>query len=556
MASLKDNRKNSKTFDKKVIAAAKKGTSFFVYVERVVDGCKVQVFDLVTCGIIAKSLYTASEIVNIATALPELDKCKVVLFNIFSETSPQDFFSIAKKLKIAFDAKKIATHFGSREWWYFASKVSIMHESLEIGDRVIVAKINPGLTLSQFMLDKKGLSFVGFHEVLRKNHELDNLDAFDDDLLAMNGHVPKLVTLWSQNLGDDRMEDNLQRLKKMFKEKFKTTKVTDCDGLLSLPKFLRKVCKNVLGGADDDKMHWLQLFSARQVHISATKGVFTICGQIIDYYYLLPFIKTVTLSRLCVNVKVQSRYGNRIQGSSDIIKNIPFQSACHRLRVIVSINENNVITVKHEKEMIKSIVDLPRYLTEFADINIGDPIVAFFDTSSTILIAKEDHDEQKCVYHFMDEWNGVFGRDLLIAFNKEKPTFFEEAFTTFKKKPSFVVHDLLQLMSYNYEEVDENDSRWSFKAIQDKEHGLLIECDHFGGCRQVQTPEYHFAMLMKEHVKAIKKHLKANKKNGNTKRLGFLIVDKYTPEKLVRIRDKIAKACTLLNIVCYFVEIE
>uniref|UniRef100_A0A914PNC5 Uncharacterized protein n=1 Tax=Panagrolaimus davidi TaxID=227884 RepID=A0A914PNC5_9BILA len=102
----------------------------------------------------------------------------------------------------------------------------------------------------------------------------------------------------------------------------------------------------------------------------------------------------------------------------------------------------------------------------------------------------------------MDEWNGVYGRDLFISFNEEKPKYFEDAIKVFETKPSFVVYDIIKILSTSPDYVDP-DSDWKFTLTKDVNNPVLLEFDNFDGTKKAASPQLLLALLIKQHVKAI-----------------------------------------------------
>uniref|UniRef100_A0A914Y3T3 Uncharacterized protein n=1 Tax=Panagrolaimus superbus TaxID=310955 RepID=A0A914Y3T3_9BILA len=96
----------------------------------------------------------------------------------------------------------------------------------------------------------------------------------------------------------------------------------------------------------------------------------------------------------------------------------------------------------------------------------------------------------------------LYGRELYISFDEEKPKYCEEALEVYKTKPSFVVFDLLQIISSSPENIDRK-SHWKFSFTKDAKNPVLLEFDSFDGIKKAASPQFLLAMLIKQQVKVI-----------------------------------------------------
>uniref|UniRef100_A0A914PZ05 Uncharacterized protein n=1 Tax=Panagrolaimus davidi TaxID=227884 RepID=A0A914PZ05_9BILA len=152
-------------------------------------------------------------------------------------------------------------------------------------------------------------------------------------------------------------------------------------------------------------------------------------------------------------------------------------------------------------------------------------------------------------------WNnneGLYGEDLYISFDKEKPKFRNEAFKVLKEKPTFVVYDLLDILA---SKIDNFHTRpyWQFSITKDEENPILIEFDNFDGSRKHATPQFLIALLIKDHLKVIKEEI-----GEKPAEIGVVFVDKYKNEKYFNhslLLGRIEESCNLLKINCKIVEI-
>uniref|UniRef100_A0A914Q089 Uncharacterized protein n=1 Tax=Panagrolaimus davidi TaxID=227884 RepID=A0A914Q089_9BILA len=106
----------------------------------------------------------------------------------------------------------------------------------------------------------------------------------------------------------------------------------------------------------------------------------------------------------------------------------------HKLKLSLSVDINFFPSLTQKAYIEPEIEHLPKILDKKMDSKI--PVIGFFDNSSIICFWNE---KEKC-YKFSEKWNGIYGKDLFMAFDKEKPMFFEEARESLKTHPSFVVY--------------------------------------------------------------------------------------------------------------------
>uniref|UniRef100_A0AC35EY27 Uncharacterized protein n=1 Tax=Panagrolaimus sp. PS1159 TaxID=55785 RepID=A0AC35EY27_9BILA len=222
---------------------------------------------------------------------------------------------------------------------------------------------------------------------------------------------------------------------------------------------------------------------------------------------------------------------------------IPTVSDCHRNRFIFTVNKENFPIYNVQRSIINEICDLPTKLNNALKSKI--PVIGFCDNFSIISVYKEDIKCYKC----LDEWNGLFGKDFCVSFDREKPEFCEKAKEKLESKRTSVVFDLLQIMSQKPENIKICEF-WGFTITKDDENPVLIEFDNFDGTKKVASPAFLVAFLLKEHIKAIKKET-----GKKPEKLGFWSFDEYNKEEKMRIQKGLEEACKLLKIQCIFVEV-
>uniref|UniRef100_A0AC34F464 Uncharacterized protein n=1 Tax=Panagrolaimus sp. ES5 TaxID=591445 RepID=A0AC34F464_9BILA len=175
---------------------------------------------------------------------------------------------------------------------------------------------------------------------------------------------------------------------------------------------------------------------------------------------------------------------------------------CHQNKITLNIDAETVATFEVKPIIFDGIKELPQTLNE---LNFDDkiPVIGLYDNCSVICVPKMDNENE---YEFLDSWNGMYGKQLLIAFGKEEPQFCDDAEEVYQKKPSFVVTDIIDIMSQTPAELQQPKD-WKFKITKDSEHPILLEFDNFDGTKMAASPAFLMAMLLKEHVKEIKKEI-------------------------------------------------
>uniref|UniRef100_A0AC34FCY8 Uncharacterized protein n=1 Tax=Panagrolaimus sp. ES5 TaxID=591445 RepID=A0AC34FCY8_9BILA len=235
-------------------------------------------------------------------------------------------------------------------------------------------------------------------------------------------------------------------------------------------------------------------------------------------------------------------YVDRITDETIYTNLLFFKNAAHKRQITLSVNEGSLPSYKAEAKIHEVIKNLPQTLNE-KDETIRMPVIAFFDNSSVICIWNADQSG----YEFLDSWNGIFGNELLIAFDKEKPSYCTEAVATIRSKPTFVVSDLLNVMSKSSAKPF---YPFGFKITEDSENPVLIEFDNFDGTRKVATPVFLMALLLKQHIKMIK-----NETVEKPAKIGFCLPLEKDAVKQMHLQNQIKESFTALKSEGVFIEI-
>uniref|UniRef100_A0AC34FR55 Uncharacterized protein n=1 Tax=Panagrolaimus sp. ES5 TaxID=591445 RepID=A0AC34FR55_9BILA len=188
-----------------------------------------------------------------------------------------------------------------------------------------------------------------------------------------------------------------------------------------------------------------------------------------------------------------------------------------------------------------SIQNLPKYFNKTVKSKI--PVIAFGYNFSVICIY--DYNEKE--YDFAREWNGMYGKESFISFYEEKQKYGREAAEDFLLNPSYVVFDLLKLISMPADNI-KIDPFWKFKIIKDSKNQILIKFDSFDGKGKTASPASLLGMIVKAHRKVIK--AETGKKPDE---LAFWLLNSKNSDKIARVKQGFEDACNTVKIKCSFV---
>uniref|UniRef100_A0AC35FKR5 Uncharacterized protein n=1 Tax=Panagrolaimus sp. PS1159 TaxID=55785 RepID=A0AC35FKR5_9BILA len=175
------------------------------------------------------------------------------------------------------------------------------------------------------------------------------------------------------------------------------------------------------------------------------------------------------------------------------------------------------------------------------------PFIGCYDNSSVIGI----YEGFEKGYKFMDEWNGMFGKDCFISFDRKRPKFGQAAIDSLKTKNTFVVFDLIKIMSMPPDQI-QMDKTWGFTFTKDDKNPVLLKFDTFDRTKKTSSPSFLMAMYLRQHLKAIK-----SKVGEKPKEIALWIFDKdFNEKERKRIKKGIKESCRLLKIDVYFVDTE
>uniref|UniRef100_A0AC34FJ87 Uncharacterized protein n=1 Tax=Panagrolaimus sp. ES5 TaxID=591445 RepID=A0AC34FJ87_9BILA len=206
----------------------------------------------------------------------------------------------------------------------------------------------------------------------------------------------------------------------------------------------------------------------------------------------------------------------------------------HRFDITFIVDEDGFASHKIEPKMAEEIPIFQKTLNKSAHQR---PFIAFFDNVSVIFVYKEGKG-----YQCLDSWGGIYGRDLLIAFDKRKPTFCDDALEALRKKPSSAITDFVELLTLTPGE--QPNRPLPFKITSDAKNPILIEFDSYDGSKKAATPIFLMALLLKQHIKALEAE---GFTKGGLKHIGFSLGG-CESKKTELFHKNIKESCALLKI--------
>uniref|UniRef100_A0AC34FM35 Uncharacterized protein n=1 Tax=Panagrolaimus sp. ES5 TaxID=591445 RepID=A0AC34FM35_9BILA len=257
----------------------------------------------------------------------------------------------------------------------------------------------------------------------------------------------------------------------------------------------------------------------------------------------LPFIATVVQPRNHGKYYIEKYYQD--QKESEIVKMCsPLTGQYHAIEFRLTVGSKLKPSLTQKKLCYPKIQSLPSSLNGIlkkSKVDSKIPVIVFYDNLSVICI----WDELRKCYKFAQNWNGLYGKDLYIAFDKEKPTFFDEAIKVLDEKPYCVVYDLAEILGSKDSCINLG---WKFVITKDDENPVLIEFENSEGGRNAATPQLLMALFLKEHLKAIK-----NEIGKKPKEVGFIFCftyHKFHQKDYSLLLERMKKACDLLENRC------
>uniref|UniRef100_A0AC34FAI3 Uncharacterized protein n=1 Tax=Panagrolaimus sp. ES5 TaxID=591445 RepID=A0AC34FAI3_9BILA len=487
------------------------------------------------------------ELLDTIPTLEQLFKGIVIdLFQLDLHTTPYNVsFKFCQDLRKALNERHIPNYFVSEEYYLFTSLLIASKIDLEFGDSVIMILPHKSptpkalrktfeLTIGEFKFTADGYQLISYNEELSLN-----LKAKPE--LLYEKICETITTRFCQNVIVASSNFKKVPFKKIFKSSNLFVSNEQIESYRKL--FMIEKCKWLMDKSYI-KNHIIQVFD-RNLHIfgyfGSAKNVMDILK--IDVNEALPISRSFNIAKSVPQLHMMFSSRKAIFGNH---KEIP--ANCHRLRVTVNIDEENFDKITLYQLCIENFDTLPSKLNELLPSKI--PFIAFFDNSSVIAI----YDEATEGYDFLKEWNGMYGINCFISFDQKKPKFGNDAMEVILTKNTFVVFDLLKIMSMPSDDI-RIDKTWGFKFTKDCNNPVLLQFDNFDGTIKEASPEFLMALFLRQHLKAIQES--NNDDREKPKEIAFWIQkQKFNDEEYTRIQEGIAKACQLLKIDCCFVGIE
>ena len=114
---------------------------------------------------------------------------------------------------------------------------------------------------------------------------------------------------------------------------------------------------------------------------------------------------------------------------------------------------------------------------------------------------------------------------------------------------NFPVLDLLKVMAMPPDSITVEE-KWGFVVTKDECNPILIEVEIFDGHRRVATPAFLMALLIKQHLRVIKKECREKPTE-----IGFCLLDQFTKDERKRVEEQLKESCKLSKVECVFIKI-
>uniref|UniRef100_A0A914QWQ4 Uncharacterized protein n=1 Tax=Panagrolaimus davidi TaxID=227884 RepID=A0A914QWQ4_9BILA len=470
------------------------GKDYIAYIDGFGESIFIDVIDLKTQEIVSGKRVPAS--LEFVQKIPILfDKSiKAVILNIFLSSSSafSNNLEFCKAIRKAFDEINLLYLFVSDTCYVFTA--SLINEN-------IVSKLDETITFigifsCSFAINNCKFTKAGYEIISYKTliyDEKDGVDALYEKILQ-SSNSSKIVATAPLSNGLPIFKVLKEKVLKM--PNFITSELGGTRK--SAPKFACEIYKWLIDNSyvkyhiipTSTRYYFLQTFSGGKFN----NGKFLFGSDTI-----LPHQITFNLPRW--NLGFHITYVNETEEDRTILQKLELGTDCHYHKITILVDINNFPTIRCESLLSEHILNLPQKLTQI--ISEKYPVIIFRDLISLICI----FNPQKNQYEFLDTWNGIYGRDLFISFDEKKPKYFEKAAEVFKLKPTFVVYDLLCILSIPPNELQaiKCPSHWGFTVTKDINNPILLEFDDYNAPKTAATPILLMAMLLKQHIKAITK---------------------------------------------------
>uniref|UniRef100_A0A914XUA1 Uncharacterized protein n=1 Tax=Panagrolaimus superbus TaxID=310955 RepID=A0A914XUA1_9BILA len=410
---------------------------------------------------------------------------------------------------------------------------------MKVNQKILVVNVlESGYAVHSFQLTDKGY--------VSKNAKMISFDKSDKmilkNILKIENEFSKILVEANDNPDEAAMLERL--VERIFLPSFtdKIVYVQKDDENLNPGKCMIETGKWI---ADKKSLNTFILPSSTREYMVFTEihGIYGIFLKA-ELGVLLPFEASGMLHKTS-NVKFFLGYFNCDEDDEKtpvILQRLTLPPNFHGYKFTLTVDENNMPECIVEGTMLQEIAALPLFLNMFCFSKI--PVIGFCSNFSVIFI----HQDNEIGYQFFDGWDGLSGKELFISFADKKPKFCEDALKDHSKKASSVISDLIRIMAMPKDEIEES-VLWKFSIVKDSGNPVLIEFDNFDGTRKAASPAFLMALLLKEHLKAIK-----NEIGEKPKKLGFWFLNRHSDAENERIKAGVDEACKLLKIESMFID--
>uniref|UniRef100_A0AC34FD46 Uncharacterized protein n=1 Tax=Panagrolaimus sp. ES5 TaxID=591445 RepID=A0AC34FD46_9BILA len=160
------------------------------------------------------------------------------------------------------------------------------------------------------------------------------------------------------------------------------------------------------------------------------------------------------------------------------------------------------------------------------------PYIIFFQIYSFVRI----FDDGK--YKFMEAWNGKF-EEVFIELNDNKLSI--NKINNPDVGISFALRDLINITTMAPDKIV-TDEKWKFEITKDSENPVLLEFKSSDGTKNVTTPSFLMAYLLKQQIKGIEKATSIR-----PQKIDICMYDKYDDDEKKRIKEQFVESCNILS---------
>uniref|UniRef100_A0AC34FIM5 Uncharacterized protein n=1 Tax=Panagrolaimus sp. ES5 TaxID=591445 RepID=A0AC34FIM5_9BILA len=484
------------------------------------------------CFALVKSM--ENEAINVLIVGRESEKkiCDVqfrtIILNVHQQQAPEFTSNLlfCQAVKSKLDSLKILNYFISDVDFVTMQTLITTNINLKLHETVLTVIYQPS-NLSVGVLEKteNGYKMIDKRNVFVNPSQEDVQTIRQKIFLSWN---PKKIILILHMA-------ETQTIKKYFRDILKSKKlvVLDRNHDFDTCKLVLEKCKWLMDKSYV-KFHFLPISSQHfQVGIRMKEQHFPVLNLKADEQ--LPYKKSATFSRIFAKSLFYG-YGYRTLG----LWPLNLDENCHEYEIALNVDNESFPEMNRTTVTNNMITILPIALNSSNGTH-NIPVITFYANLSFICVV-----DKNGKYDFLDTWNGKYGKPAVIGFDEEKPKFCENATKLFATKPSNVVYDLLKIMSMPPDEIQTNEI-WPFKITKDSENPVLIEFENFDGTKTAASPTFLMALLLKEHLKAIKAETGKKPKN-----IGFYNFDELNDAEKERVKSQLQESCKMMKVECAF----